>query len=225
MKQMTEYNRVSGYLNKLFDKLNARYFESALSKPVITIQNTPKAYGHVSVFKIWRSGEENRHELNIGAGTLARPIEETVATLIHEMVHLFCMQNNIQDTSRGGTYHNKRFKEEAERRGLIIDHIPTYGYTKTTPSEELIKWCIENNLEEIKCTRCEVIPTAKPGKSKAGESPDSESDEAPAKKKSSTRKYTCPCCRVSVRATKDLSLICGECYKKDANIHYLTKEE
>ena len=32
MKQMTEYNRVSGYLNKIFALLNETYFENALSK-------------------------------------------------------------------------------------------------------------------------------------------------------------------------------------------------
>ena len=62
MKQMTEYNRVSGYLNKIFDLLNVTYFENALSKPVITIQSTPKAYGHVTCGKVWQSGEESRHE-------------------------------------------------------------------------------------------------------------------------------------------------------------------
>ena len=28
MKQLTSYNRVAGYLNKIFDLLNAEYFES-----------------------------------------------------------------------------------------------------------------------------------------------------------------------------------------------------
>ena len=39
MKQLTSYNRVAGYLNKLFDLLNQRFFESALSRPTITIQS------------------------------------------------------------------------------------------------------------------------------------------------------------------------------------------
>ena len=32
MKQLTEYNRVSGYLNKIFNRLNETYFENALTK-------------------------------------------------------------------------------------------------------------------------------------------------------------------------------------------------
>ena len=49
MKQLTSYNRVAGYLNKIFDLLNAEYFENELSRPTITIQSTPKAYGHFSL--------------------------------------------------------------------------------------------------------------------------------------------------------------------------------
>ena len=52
MKELTSYNRVAGYLNKIFDQLNERYFESALSRPTITIQSTPKAYGHFRCGKI-----------------------------------------------------------------------------------------------------------------------------------------------------------------------------
>ena len=49
MKELTSYNRVAGYLNKIFDLLNAEFFESALSRPTITIQSTPRAYGHFSL--------------------------------------------------------------------------------------------------------------------------------------------------------------------------------
>lgn len=82
MKQLTSYNRVAGYLNKIFDLLNAEYFENELSRPTITIQSTPKAYGHFSLKDdTWVSSIGNSHEINIGAGTLARPIEEVIATL------------------------------------------------------------------------------------------------------------------------------------------------
>ena len=48
MKELTTYNRVAGYLNKMFDLLNGEFFESSLTKPTITIQSTPRAYGHFS---------------------------------------------------------------------------------------------------------------------------------------------------------------------------------
>ena len=91
MKQLTSYNRAAGYLNKLFGLLNAHYFENTLSRPTITIQSTPRAYGHFTLREdTWISANGCSHEINIGAGTLARPIENVCATLLHEMVHLYC---------------------------------------------------------------------------------------------------------------------------------------
>lgn len=88
MKELTSYNRVAGYLNKIFDLLNSRFFESKLSRPTITIQSTPKAYGHFGLRDdTWIFKNGCSHEINIGAGTLARPIESVCATLLHEMVH------------------------------------------------------------------------------------------------------------------------------------------
>ena len=82
MKQLTSYNRAAGYLNKIFDLLNEEYFESTLSRPTITIQSTPKAYGHFSLREdTWVSKLGSTHEINLGAGTIARPIEEICATL------------------------------------------------------------------------------------------------------------------------------------------------
>ena len=226
MKQLTEYKRVAGYLDKIFNLLNETYFENALSKPVITIQSTPKAYGHVSCAKVWTSDEEHRHELNIGAGTLNRNIEEVVATMLHEMVHLWNMQQGVQDCSRGGAYHNKKFKEEAEKRDLLIEHHPTYGWTITTPTDKLVEWCIDHELGEIRVTRHDggfsfVPPTSAGGKAGAPTP-----ITTTGKKSSSTRKYFCPHCGASVRATKDISIICGKCYdpKKPENIPYMIKQ-
>ena len=59
MKQLTSYNRVAGYLNKLFDLLNQHFFENELSRPTITIQSTPRAYGHFSIVLHIHAGTVN----------------------------------------------------------------------------------------------------------------------------------------------------------------------
>ena len=156
MKELTSYNRVAGYLNKIFDLLNKEYFENTLSRPTITIQSTPKAYGHFSLnSNTWISKIGGTHEINVGAGTLSRPIENVVATLLHEMVHYYNHVNGVQDCSRGNTYHNKRFKQAAESRGLIISHSEKYGWSHTEPSEELIDFVIDNGLTDILINRNE----------------------------------------------------------------------
>ncbi len=208
MKQLTTYNRAAAYLNTIFDLLNARYFESALSRPIITIQSTPKAYGHYTLYDAWSvDGDKGMREINIGAGTLARPIENVVATLLHEMVHYWNDQHGVKDCSRGNTYHNKNFKAKAEACGLIIEHHPTYGWSITSPSDELLEFCIDNDLREIRlCRNDAVMPRVSGTGTHAGTFTGGTD-----KKSSSTRKYVCPCCGMSVRATRNVNIACLDC--------------
>ena len=197
MKELTKTSRTTGYLEKLYRQLNADMFNGKLEECIITIQSTPKAYGHVTRSKVWKVKETNHYELNISADTLNRPIENTVATLLHEMVHIYNMMNGIQDTSRGGTYHNKHFKEKAESVGLIIEKDSKIGWSITTPSEQLIDYIIKQDWTDIYMTR----NTGRTSSTNTGK----------IKKPSSTRKYICPCCGNSVRATKTVNIICADC--------------
>lgn len=214
MKETTRTSRTAGYLEKIFRGLNGYFFEGEeIAEPIITIQNTPNAYGHVSVAKTWQAKGQEKHELNIGAGTLDRPIEDVCATMLHEMVHLYNMEHQVKDTSRGGTYHNKRFKEEAERRGLIIDYHSTIGWSITSPGDRLLDFIIERGWTEIDMNRGFSFAgfgkiTGTGGKSTAG------GVTPTTAKKSSTRKYQCQKCGNSCRATKELNLICGDCMEK-----------
>lgn len=221
MKELVKYSRVTGYLEKLYRELNHDKFNGELEEPVITIQSTPRAYGHVTVGKVWKiDGQEEqfRYELNIGAGTLDRPIENVVSTLLHEMVHIYHLQNGIQDCSRGGTYHNKKFKEKAESVGLIIDYDKKIGWSITSPSEELIEYIISKDWQDIRINRNEYGRL--PAVGKKGTSTGSPStDGTDGKKPSSTRKYVCPCCGASVRATRTLSIVCGECADFDKGVY------
>ena len=207
MKQLTSYNRAAGYLNKIFDLLNEAYFESTLSRPTITIQSTPKAYGHFSLREdTWISKLGSTHEINIGAGTLARPIEQICATLLHEMVHYHNFINGVQDCSRGGTYHNRKFRDSAEARGLIVEHHEKYGWTITSPSDSLLQFCLDNDLSDILLNQNEFY-----GYRVTGTGTHSGTPATLPPKTSSTRKYICPCCGNSVRATKNVNIGCLDC--------------
>lgn len=207
MKELTSYNRVAGYLNKIFDLLNEEFFESELSRPTITIQSTPKAYGHFTLNKnTWISKNGGSHEINIGAGTLARPIENVCATLLHEMCHYWNFENEIQDCSRGGTYHNKHFKACAEAHGLKVTHSEKYGWSHTEPNEDLLDFVLDNGLTDIlinrnELTACTITGTGTKNGTGAALPP----------KPSSSRKYKCTCCGSSVRATKTVRIMCMDC--------------
>ena len=208
MKQLVTYNRTVQYLNKVFKRINAEYFNSELEMPTITIQSTLRAYGHVTTSKIWKTEKgDASYELNIGADYLNRPIEYTVATMIHEACHLYNLQNGIQDTSNNGIYHNKRFKVVAERAGLNVERHPRYGWTDTTPTDETIRFCLDNDLQEIRCSRNAGFGFIGVDTGKAG----SGSTDKPTKKKGNSIKWVCPCCGTIIRSTKQVNVICGDC--------------
>lgn len=208
-KEITRMSRLTGSLETLFRKLNHSFFDDKLEMPVITVQSTPRAYGHVSVETIWTvHGEEKKRELNIGAGTLDRDIEWTVGTVLHEMCHLANLEIlNVQDCSRGGTYHNKYFKAMAESVGLIVTKSDKYGWAHTEPSLKILQWCIDNEIQEIKLNRNEggIRITG-------GNNTGNASGQKPGKNPNShSIKYQCPVCGNSVRATKKLNVVCGDC--------------
>ena len=180
-------------LEGLFDILNRVYFENALPKPVITVQSTPKAYGHCSTKKIWSNDTAGQYEINIGAEYLNRPSANTAATMCHEMIHLYCLVNDIADTCQKGRYHNKTFKTEAEARDLEIGYDRTVGYSLTEPTEAFKKTLEDNGFVlEVPFARVAPKPKAKAEREKA-------------------HKYVCPICGQEVKTTADLSLICGVC--------------
>lgn len=207
MKETVKTSRTAGYLEKIFRAVNAKYFGGQLEEPIITIQSTPKAYGHVTVAKAWQRGDTTRHELNIGAGTLNRDIVYVVCTLVHECVHLWNLQNGIQDCSRGGAYHNKRFKEAAEARDLKISYDPRIGWSITEPTDALCEFILEQGWEDIQMNRMEnsYTPRGRGAGDAAGKPTGTRNPN------SHSIKYVCPCCRNSVRATKVVHIKCADC--------------
>lgn len=181
-------------LENIFDKLNAIYFEGKLPKPVITVQTTPKAYGHCSTKKVWRAGEtEGMYEINLGAEFINRPKEQTCATLLHEMVHLYCNENEIAETCQKGRYHNKTFKAECEARDLEVEYDRANGYARTVATEAFKAKLTEAGVDlTVRFARIMPKTKAKAERAKA-------------------HAYVCPICGQTVRTTGDLSLICGVC--------------
>lgn len=205
MKETIKSSRTLGYLEKIYRQLNTDFFNGELEDCTITVQSTPRAYGHVTCGKVWRIKDSNRYELNIGAGTLDRPIENVVSTMLHEMVHIYNLMHGIQDCSRGNTYHNKKFKEKAEEVGLIISYDKRVGWSITEPSDDLVLYICDKGWTDILMNRGESTYTPPTSGTSSG------TPTPKMRKPSSTRKYICPCCGLSVRATREVRIMCVDC--------------
>lgn len=201
-------SEVSEFLERAFDILNQRYFDGELPRAVITIQSSPRAYGHFTPYLAWSEDGEGFPEINLGAENLNRPTANTIATLVHEMVHFYCHIKEIKDTSRGGTYHNRRFKTEAEKRDLIIEHDPRIGYSITTPSDALTAFVEAQGWGGVSLARMWNYGLSG---GKSGGQGVNGIDGSEGKKKSNVRKYQCPNCKCSCRATKDINIGCLDC--------------
>lgn len=183
------------FLEHAFEVLNTYYFQGELPRTVITIQSSPKTNGYITLDKLWTVEGERFREINISAENMKRPPENVLATLLHEMVHLYCMENGIEDTSKNGRYHNKLFKKEMESRDLKAEYVTYYGYTKTSPTDAFLvtlkQYDLLLPLDKFRATIPKLGNNTRP--------------------KSSTRKYVCMQCGISVRATKEVHIACMDC--------------
>ena len=211
MKMLKSWQDVLEYA---FSVLNQVYFNGELPPIVITLQSSPRTNGHFTLGKVWRAEQEHFNEINISVEHLDRPIEKVMATLLHEMVHYYCQLNNISDVSQNGRYHNKHFRDEAEKRDLIISYKQYIGYSVTEPSESFIKVLNINGITKPLDINRDGGMFIGLGGSNGGDSGmdgTSGTETKPTKPKCSTRKYICPKCGNSFRATKDINVLCMDC--------------
>ena len=201
-----------------FEVLNKVYFNNELPPIVISIMSSPRTNGHFTTRRVWRAEMNLMHEINISAEHLDRPIENIMATLQHEMVHYYCEVNGINDTCQYGRYHNQKFKSEAEARGLIITRADGIGWSVTSPSEGFIKVLKEHNIEKPLDINRDGLFLDLLGKLGKGGTDGVDGNGntlitkvKPKYPKQSTRKYICPCCGNSFRATKTINVLCMDC--------------
>jgi rubrerythrin len=114
------------------------------------------------------------------------------------MAHLHNLIHGIADVSNNGYYHNLKFKETAEAHGLHIEKHDKYGWTVTTLTEKTAAWLAATlGGDEFNVSR----------------QPEGGGNGKTAGRKSKNRsiKYVCPECGTIIRATREVSVICGDC--------------
>lgn len=190
---------------------------------LVTIQSRGKhnALGWVTVQKSWinGNGEDFAYELNVAAETLARPVADTFNTIMHEMCHLVNIQRGVQDCTNSQR-HNKKFKEICDKVGLYCEQMGRYGWAATHEPEK--------NSDELKAILYEYMGTGdatslemqrkdynvkvtKGGSGETGAGGETGTSAGTKKRKSNQIKYVCPHCGTSVRATKQVRIMCADC--------------
>lgn len=210
-KQITSMTRLTGQLERMFKSLNESFYDGQLDMPIITVTPTARAYAHYTPWNAWESKGEHKREINISSAYLDRPLEYICGSLLHEMAHMY---NDtileVSDTSRGGTYHSRVFKQAAESHGLICTRTEKYGWsdTSTTLSDELIEWVLlHDEFREIEL--CRTVPAFAAigvgSKTADGSAPVTTAT------RNNSRRFVCPKCGMIARTTRAARLICGDC--------------
>jgi hypothetical protein len=197
---MSNIEKATSELHRCFALFNQHLFNNELEEPAITIQSKGKrnSMGWCSLDKRWKGEKQERYEINISAEYLDIDYLDTMDTLLHEMIHLYNIQNNIQDVSRNGTYHNKRFKQACLDHGMIFeedkpDKKHGWSFAKLAPNTiTLITDTFNVSQEAFSLARKTAQATAK-GNPKS-------------------YKLQCPQCSMKLRATKQgLNVACLDC--------------
>lgn len=191
-------------LHRAFKLFNENLFDGELPEPAILIQsrgNKKLTLGWCTVKQVWKNEmtKEEKYEINLVAEGLNRGIYPVMTTLLHEMVHLHNLVNNIKDVSRSNTYHNMKFKKVAEAHGLLVEHADKIGWSLSKLQGLTMDLIDMNHFDEAVFSfgriDLDFDDAGKPRK----------------KKKTSSRKYICPNCGGTVRTSKDMNILCGDC--------------
>jgi hypothetical protein len=78
-------------------------------------------------------------EVLVSGEGLQRSASDVFETLLHEAAHGLAAARGVKDTSRGGRYHNEKFRALAEELGLQVATMGSRGWTATSLSEETRK--------------------------------------------------------------------------------------
>ncbi|MCP5065020.1 MAG: hypothetical protein GY946_00515, partial [bacterium] len=111
----------------------------------------------------WEAGGEHRGEVLLAGEALHLPVADVFEVLLHEAAHGINSARGIKDTSRGGRYHNARFKATAVEVGLLVEQLPPYGWAQTSLSsmaEDRYSAEIERLREAMQIARRIDSPTA-----------------------------------------------------------------
>lgn len=109
--------------------------------PVVMLLGTGVERGRLVKLGHWWEGRwladgNLRGEVLLAGEALHLKPEDVFEVLLHEAAHGINAARQIKDTSRGGRYHNARFKATAIEVGLTVEQMNPYGFAKTSVPPE-----------------------------------------------------------------------------------------
>lgn len=108
------FQPVAERLTRLYDQMNARFFNGTLPKAIIAIG--PDLITRYGYYRIGRDDIGARHRVHLNARHFGRSESDVAVTLLHEQIHIF--QHEFGHVGHRPRYHNKEFVDLAAVRGI-----------------------------------------------------------------------------------------------------------
>jgi hypothetical protein len=116
-------------LQLAYDTFNAELFDNSLADCLLTLQRKPSTMGYFSAGRFGNRKGEKLHEIALNPDCFAVvPLVEIMATIAHEMAHLWQHQHG---TPGRGRYHDKQWGDKMEAIGLMPSSTGRPGGKKT----------------------------------------------------------------------------------------------
>lgn len=187
-----------------YDFFNRELFGGQLPSCLITVQRHKSAYGYFSGerFVSIADPQEVTDEIALNPAHFAtRSPEQVLATLVHEMVHLW--QHHFGKQPRR-SYHDRQWAAKMCEVGLIPSDTGEPGGKET--GQKMTHYIEQGGPFARACARLLAEQPAMLYHDRA-----SEDAGARRKKAASKTKYTCPSCELNAWAKPDVRLICSDC--------------
>lgn len=221
---------VTRELGRLWGRIRARHPEAPDAVVILASGHDGRGgkWGHWASSR-WRIEGELRGEVLVAGEALAPdagdalsklpPHVRALAVLLHEAAHAIADARGVQDVSRGGRYHNARYKVVAEELGLLCECAGPHGWNQTTPSLSTIRG-YERELESLRevlkgYREPEPEPQAKRRGGASGEEGDDAGEGGQAERTSGVRALALCECPRKIRVSRSVlelgPITCGVC--------------
>ena len=196
-------------LQDAYDYFNGCLFSDRLPNCVITLKRHGRSYGFFSGDRFIRKDGKECDEIALNPVHFqGRSLSDTLATLVHEMVHLW--QHHHGKPGRG-SYHNRQWAEKMKQVGLYPSDTGAAGGKETGDrvSHYVVKGAPFSDamatLERRGFTiPWSEVPVIQPESSETGTT----AGKVPTSGK--RQKYTCPVCGLNALARRNAKLACLE---------------
>jgi hypothetical protein len=161
----------------------------------------------------WVADGGARGEVLLAGEALHQPPADVFEILLHEAAHALNAARGIKDTSRGGRYHNQRYKAAAEELLLRVRAMPPHGLARTLLTDEArgrYATTIDRLGDAMRIARRLDAPTRSREHDKDG------ADEDKSGERSKSQAVTCTCgCGRRLRVAPTVLAVgpihCGRC--------------